>query len=369
MSSYSFSYESESESSGSSATQREEVQQPTCPMSTGLCRFNFLSHVKPAQLFCMQVTHNEVACGEHLDLKLVLDSVSGHEIAAKKDLKLWMESMRRRGGQKPYFLQDMPPPPPPPAKGKGKGSAGRWQRETPTPQDEIMMLLSLHEGEQRTWAYPMHWIQVNQPFPKGMDKDIAERFFQFRKENELPKMRKAVGTTTLSPTSVGCKSSLLARAIGSDDVEHPQVHFALRALTLSLPEVFFAYREIATSGALYTRWRQGQIIVAPRGRSTRIPPPPPPLEAIGSESATRSVFLKPKEGKPEKGRKKKRKESVAVAASSTSAQQESGGTVAASSSSAKGCGGEGRGTVEATSSAARRRRRKGKRSRNRSRSR
>ena len=101
----------------------------TRTISSGLCGFCHLSALQPRQLFCLQVTHNEVACGEHIDLKLLLESLAGHEIAAKKDLKLWMDQERRQWRAaaadipEHHFLSQLPPPPPPPP----SDAAGRWQ--------------------------------------------------------------------------------------------------------------------------------------------------------------------------------------------------------------------------------------------------
>ena len=282
-------------------------------ISSGLCGFSHTLKLQPRHVFCLQVTHNEVACGEHIDLKLLLESLAGHAIAATKNLKLWMDQERRQWRAaaadipEHHFLSQLPPPPPPPpsdaagrwqhakggkakAKGGGKGGGKRkgsdgHEHEEITPEEEIIN----HEGEQRVWAYPLHFIKLPTPFPEETDKDIAYRFLQFRlpeDASELMTTHAAGASTDLKPTNVNCASSLLARAIGSNGVVDTACHFAVRALTLSLAEVFRAYREVTTSKEIYTQWLKGRTVVGPRTRSMSIPPPPGGgTEGTASESA------------------------------------------------------------------------------------
>ena len=276
-------------------------------ISNGLCSFTHMSMLQPRQLFCLQVTHNEVACGDSIDLKLLLESLSGHEVAAKKDLKFWMDLQRRRGGENEFLSQLPPPPPlpPPPAgrwqrKGGGKGKAAvLTQREPLTPQDEIMKLMSLHEGEQRTWAYPLHYINVPHPFPEETDRDIAERFVQFRKPSDVGPLSTtlALGVETdRVPSNENCASFLLARAVGSDNMLDDTRHYAVRALTLSLPEVFLAYREITTSKALYAKWCSGRQVVGVRERSMSISPAPGTSSGSGVAAGSARSAKGPKGG-------------------------------------------------------------------------
>ena len=284
-------------------------------ISSGLCGFSHTSSLQPRQLFCLQVTHNEVAAGEHVDLKLLLESLSGHEIAAKKDLRLWMDQERRKGAESEFLAQLPPPPPPPPdaagrwqhasglkakSKGGGKRSQGGdgHEREEPTPEEQIMKLLCLHEGEQRVWAYPLHYIKVSTPFPEEKDRDIAERFMQFRQPanaGPLDTMLAAGTSSNLRPSNANCASFLLARAIGSDDVVDPSCHFAVRALTLSLAEVFRAYREITTSKHIYAQWLKGRQVVGPRARGMSIPSPGKGT-ASGSGAAARAAGARGRRG-------------------------------------------------------------------------
>ena len=252
--------------------------------SDGLCGFPHVHQLNPRALFCLQVTHHEVCCDMSVDLKLLIESLSGHEIAAKKDLKFFLDR-ERRANRNVWFLRKLPPPPP---------DAGLWQHQEPVPPEEqITMLLLKHEGEQRTWAYPMHWVKIYAPFPESVDADIANRFVQFRRCADTPvlKTKLVLGTQSgLQPSHCDCQSTLLTRAIGSDGAVYVQSHFTARALTLSLAEVFVAYLQIATADELYETWRAGYLVVGRRGRSMSIP-------ASGGGGSSGSGIKRPRGGK------------------------------------------------------------------------
>ena len=59
----------------------------------------------------------------------------------------------------------------------------------PDPEDQIMMLLLKHEGEQRTWAYPIHWVKKDEPLPESMDQDIANRIVQLCQDTDAPVLK------------------------------------------------------------------------------------------------------------------------------------------------------------------------------------
>ena len=229
------------------------------------------------------IVHHEVTCSPAIDMKLLMETLSGYEIAAKKMVRFLVTS---HDTQRLTFEV-----PPPPHGWKPRSAIGD---EAPfSPLDiklaEINALFSKHEGEQRLWAYPMQWLTVDGALDAAFEAYVAQQFPQLRRDDGPwdPPLQHIVNSERGMVSwgrVAGRKTSLLSSlAFGSSSRARSQ-HLVGCALTLSLPEIFRTYWETATAADLYTEWLGKTIIVKARPRSQRSGDPGPgPLAKKGGE--------------------------------------------------------------------------------------
>ena len=265
---------------GARVESRESAVGDHANISDGLCGFRHLHMVPSRSLFCMAVQHHEVTFVNLKHLKLLLEALAGHEVAAKKDLRLLLSAHQDNIA----LLQNVPPRPKKCGDDKAKPAFGgkvellsKAQRQEQDHQrkiDDVLALCLKHEGEQRLWAYSMHWTKVAGEFPEEAEAAIVRDYKQLREPVIGGKRKHCLcQLPALGDEVAGFdgKTTLLARAIGSNGTPVKQkVYYKGKALTLSLAEVLRDYHLITTAKELYERWKSHPAVVGHRKRSQNL---------------------------------------------------------------------------------------------------
>ena len=229
-------------------------------ISDRMCCFEHTAAMKVRALWGRNVVHHEVTrsppnVSPQLDVKLMLETFAGYEIAAKKMVRFLIMSHGLDGQQR---LTSAVPPPPKGWKPRDEPSAigddgrplSQADKEKQRKLQEINALFLKHEGEQRLWAYPMYWKRIDRALDETYEAEIAARFVQLRREPGpwTPSLQRVIGDgqhgiEVMSRVQDRATSLLTTLAFGNRaGQDHAQrTHLQGRALTLSLPEVFRAY--------------------------------------------------------------------------------------------------------------------------------
>ena len=238
-----------------------------CGIIDNLCGFQHDEGKVVKQLFFESIIHHEITFDAHMDMKLLLSSLMGHEQAAKKSLKFILD-WTEKAGRRPTLLNNVPPPPRP-----AVGGVVLRPGHAVGVESDIMALLNKHEGEQRTWAYQILWKQVSGAFPVKLENDIMERFVQLRRHPSArtPAIIRLQGDVQGRPNFDLAETALLAPTIGGLPGDSQETHFRGRALTLSLAEIFLIYVNSVTAKDLYDEWLEKNIVIQHKPRSNIVP--------------------------------------------------------------------------------------------------
>ena len=256
-------------------------------ISDGLCQFSHTKALKLRTCFFRNIVHHEVTCSPHIDVKMLLETLTSHEIAAKKTVKFLVMHHDNE------LLTTMVPPPPvgwQPRDDRDESAIGDDPelRHRHRKLLELNALFSKHEGEQRLWAYLMHYEKIDAPLDLAFEADIVQRFPQLQRGgagSKAPELQRVFGhgaeDSDVFARVESRKTFFMTRlAFGS---HREASHLQGFALTLSLPEIFRAYWDIHTADTLYQAWLEKPIIVNVRQRSMRVASTPASSSAVGGQ--------------------------------------------------------------------------------------